>query len=195
MLNPYVSIGRNCVISNEVLVDRNIKIGDYTTVNRRTEIFTGEANANISIGKFCAIASDVLIRADNHSIRTPSISTLIRRLCDLPLPPESSKGDICVGHDVWIGHGATILSGVSVGNGAIVAAGAVVTADVPPYAIVGGVPAKLLRCRFSGSIPFQLEEIAWWHWDTEKIRRNTKFFGADLTSLADNTILADLIED
>lgn len=195
LVNPGISIGDNCIIREFVNADHNIKIGRNTTINCRAGLFTGESNAKIRIGNFCAIASDVLIRADNHPISTPSMSTLVRRLCDLPLPPESTKGDICIGHDVWIGHGATILSGVTIGNGAVVAAGAVVTTDVPSYGIVGGVPSKLIRYRFSDSICSQLEEIAFWFWTSERICRNSKFFGMDLRSLPSNFNLFDIIVD
>jgi virginiamycin A acetyltransferase len=91
-----------------------------------------------------------------------------------------SKGDIAVGHDVWIGVGAMILSGVKIGNGAIVAAGAVVTKDVPPYSIVGGVPAKVIRMRLSDSQIAALEKIQWWSWPPEKVKANLEYFYGDV---------------
>jgi acetyltransferase-like isoleucine patch superfamily enzyme len=80
-----------------------------------------------------------------------------------------SRGDIVIGSDVWLGVGALILSGVTVGHGAVVAAGAVVVKDVPPYAIVGGNPARILRMRFEGETVEALLRIAWWNWPQEKI--------------------------
>ncbi len=80
-----------------------------------------------------------------------------------------SKGDIVVGSDVWLGVGALILSGVTVGHGAVVAAGAVVVKDVPPYAIVGGKPARILRMRFERETVEALLRIAWWDWPQDKI--------------------------
>ena len=87
--------------------------------------------------------------------------------------PEAwdNRGDIIIGNDVWIGYEAVILSGVTIGDGAIVAARAVVTRDVPPYAIVGGVPAKPIRQRFSNPDIAQLLELRWWDWPKEKIAR------------------------
>jgi phosphonate metabolism protein (transferase hexapeptide repeat family) len=70
-----------------------------------------------------------------------------------------------VGHDVWIGHGALVMPGVTIGIGAVVGAGAVVTKDVAPYTIVGGVPTRVIRLRFSEPIIKQLLAIAWWDWD------------------------------
>ena len=77
---------------------------------------------------------------------------------------------VVVGHDVWIGHGATVLPGVTVGNGAVIGAGAVVSRDVAPYSIVGGVPAKLIRERFTRSAGERMDRLAWWDWDHDRLR-------------------------
>lgn len=82
------------------------------------------------------------------------------------------KGDIVIGNDVWIGYEAVIMAGVTIGNGAIIGTRAVVTKDVPPYTIVGGVPAKSIRRRFDQATIEKLEALRWWDWDEEKIRRN-----------------------
>ena len=87
-----------------------------------------------------------------------------------------SKSAVVIGNDVWIGESARIMAGVHIGDGAVIAAGAVVTKDVAPYAIVGGVPAKVIKYRFS---PEQIEEllkIEWWNWDEEKIRKHADEF-------------------
>ena len=83
-----------------------------------------------------------------------------------------SKGDIVIGSDVWIGYEAVILSEVTIGDGAIVGARAVVTKDVPPHAVVGGVPAKNIRRRFHEDTVARLMELKWWDWPEEKIRAN-----------------------
>ncbi|WP_414522816.1 CatB-related O-acetyltransferase [Synechococcus sp. R5-12] len=82
-----------------------------------------------------------------------------------------TRGDIVVGHDVWIGYGAKIRSGVTIGNGAVVGMGAVVTRDVPPYAIVAGVPARVVRYRFAPEVIEWLIQLAWWDWPLEAIRQ------------------------
>ena len=88
-----------------------------------------------------------------------------------------NKGDIVIGNDVWIGYEAVIMAGVHIGNGAIIAARAVVTKDVPPYTIVGGVPARPIRKRFDEEVIQELETLQWWNWSAEKIRRCLAYIG------------------
>ena len=86
-----------------------------------------------------------------------------------------NKGDIVIGNDVWIGCEAVIMAGVHIGNGAIIAARAVVTKDVPPYTIVGGIPAKPIRKRFTDDTVQKLETLKWWNWSFEKIRQSLPY--------------------
>jgi tetrahydrodipicolinate N-succinyltransferase len=90
------------------------------------------------------------------------------------------EGIIMIGNDVWIGAGALILSGVTIGDGAIVGAGSVVTHDVPPYAVVGGVPAKIIRFRYNKDQIEALLKIAWWNWNIEKIKANMDYFYGEI---------------
>ena len=90
--------------------------------------------------------------------------------------PTRNNPPVFIGNDVWIGHNVIILPGVTIHDGAVCAAGAVVTHDVPPYTIVGGVPAKPIRKRFSDDIIEQLLKIRWWDWPEEKIRENIEYF-------------------
>jgi virginiamycin A acetyltransferase len=103
----------------------------------------------------------------------------------MPQPSELPfKGDTVIGNDVWIGYETVIMPGVKIGDGAIVAAKSVVVKDVPPYTVVGGNPATLLRQRFSDETINILLEIAWWNWDIEKITRNLeKIVSADIKAL------------
>ena len=86
-----------------------------------------------------------------------------------------------MGKDVWIGCDVTILAGVTIGDGAVIGAGAVVTKDVEPYAIVGGVPAKLIKYRFDEEIRSKLKALDWTSWDDDKIKRNADLFKGELT--------------
>lgn len=91
----------------------------------------------------------------------------------------TSKGDVVIGSDVWIGTDVMILSGVNIGHGAIIAARSVVTHDVPPYTIAAGVPAKVIRRRFSNEIIEKMLTIKWWEWDEARIREAIPWLSSD----------------
>lgn len=96
-----------------------------------------------------------------------------------------NKGDIIIGNDVWIGYDAIIRAGVTIGDGAIIGTRALVTKDVEPYTIVGGIPAKPIRKRFSDETIAELERIRWWDWNEEKIRQNISVLqSGDLRALS-----------
>jgi hypothetical protein len=104
----------------------------------------------------------------------------------------ASKGDVTIGNDVWIGAHATILSGVTIGDGAVVGAGAVVAKDVPPFGIVVGNPARLLRYRFSDEQRAALLRIRWWEWPDEKVMASVEELScADLSAFIDRHDPAD----
>ncbi|MFA6486575.1 MAG: Vat family streptogramin A O-acetyltransferase [Candidatus Magasanikbacteria bacterium] len=131
------------------------------------------------IGKFCAIATGVkfIMNGANHKISGFSTfpfsifgngwEKVLPKTGDLPY-----KGDTVVGNDVWIGYESLIMPGIKIGEGAIIASRSVVTANVPPYTVVGGNPAKEIRKRFSEDIIVRLLKIAWWDWPKEKITNN-----------------------
>ncbi|TGE18890.1 CatB-related O-acetyltransferase [Hymenobacter elongatus] len=181
----------------------NIIVGDYTYYDDFEDPLNFERNVRyhfdfigdkLIIGNFCAIASGVQFIMNGGNHETGPLSTFpfaifghgwesIVEGVDVR-EKYPSKGDTIIGHDVWLGHAATIMPGVRIGNGAIVATQALVTADVPDYAIVGGNPAKVLRHRFDAATVARLNQLAWWHWDAEKITRNLRLLNAtDLDAL------------
>ena len=158
-----------------------VEVGEYTYGLQRECFVAYHPDDRVQIGNYCSIGDGVRFVFGEH--RTDRVTTFpLRAVCfnEVPHADALSKGNIVVGHDVWISAGAMILSGLKIGNGAIIAAGAVVTKDVPPYAIVGGVPARLIRMRLSEAQVAALEKIQWWNWPIEKVRANVEYFYGDV---------------
>lgn len=175
----------------QAITDPAISVGEYTIYNDFIQDPAGFEKNNVLyhypihreqlvIGKFCSIAcgAKFLFNCANHALNSLSTYTFPLFYQEWGLDKENitqawnNKGDIVLGNDVWIGFEAVILAGVTIGNGAIVGARAVVTKDVPPYTIVGGVPAKSIRKRFSQEVITRLEKLRWWDWPENRIRQN-----------------------
>lgn len=152
------------------------------------------------IGRYCCIASNVkTVNGFHPTERIVSIHPFFYSNCacvDLPMLSEcifqefryadsEKKYSVVIGNDVWIGVGAILLAGVTIGDGAVVAAGAVVTKDVPPYTVVGGVPAKPIKKRFTDEEIELLLEYKWWDKSQDWIEKNRYLF-ADINRLCDN---------
>lgn len=182
------------VYLNAVVKDPSIVVGDYTIYNdfvsdplffeRNNVLYHYPVNhERLLIGKFCSIAcgAKFMFNCANHSLKSLSTYTfpLFYEDWDLEKADVASawdnKGDIIIGNDVWIGFEAIVMARVRIGDGAIVAARAVVTHDVPPYTIVGGVPAKVIRKRFDDKVIQKLVTLKWWEWPVGKIRRSLPY--------------------
>lgn len=169
----------------------NVEVGEYTIYNdfvhdprdfeRNNVLYHYPVNGDrLKIGKFCSIAcgAKFLFNSANHALGSLSTYTFPIFYEEWGLDRRSvadawdNKGDIVVGNDVWIGYEAVILSGVTIGDGAVIGARAVVTKDVPPYTIMGGVPARPIRRRFDEVTVETLLRLRWWDWPKEKIARN-----------------------
>jgi virginiamycin A acetyltransferase len=141
------------------------------------------------IGKYCSIAAETtfIMNGGNHMtswLTTYPFPVFGHGWEAVEQPQWPFRGDTQVGNDVWLGYRATIMPGVTIGDGAIVATAAVVTRDVPPYAIVGGNPAALIRSRFDPPTVERLQAIAWWDWHPEKVTRNLRLIcGGDVEAL------------
>ncbi|HPE38311.1 MAG TPA: CatB-related O-acetyltransferase [Bacillota bacterium] len=176
------------VYLKNVIRGKNIEVGDYTMYNdffRDPRDFEKNAvlyhypinNDKLIIGKFSSIAcgTKFIFTAANHAMQSLSNYAFPVFWEEWGIPGKEvvtawdNKGDIVIGNDVWIGYDAVIMSGVTIGDGAVVATRAVVTKDVPPYTIVGGVPAKPIRKRFDDATIEKLETLRWWDFDDEKI--------------------------
>lgn len=157
-----------------ISADSRVSIGRFTYGNPQFMLW--DDTERIQIGAFCSIADQVVIFGGGEH-RVDWVTTFPLRIAfGVPLAGKdghpASKGVTKIGNDVWIGVRAIVLSGVTIGDGAVIGAGAVVTADVAPYAIVAGNPAKVIRYRFAPSEIEKLLSLRWWAWDTDKIEAN-----------------------
>lgn len=174
-----------------VISNPNISIGDFTMYNdfvndpllfeKNNVLYHYPINKDkLMIGKFCSIAcgAKFIFNSANHTLTSLSTYPFPIFFEEWELDRKDvanawdNKGNIVIGNDVWIGYEAVILSGVTIGDGAIIGTRAVVTKDVPPYTIVGGVPAKKIRKRFSDNVISELLKLQWWNWSENKIKKN-----------------------
>lgn len=194
------------VYLNAVVKDPSIEVGDYTIYNdfvsnpllfeQNNVLYHYPINhERLIIGKFCSIAcgTKFLFNYANHTLKSLSTYTFPLFYEDWNLEKSNvsdawdNKGDIIIGNDVWIGYEAIIMAGVHIGDGAIIATRAVVTKDIPPYTIVGGIPANPIRKRFSDDIIQKLEILKWWDWPIEKIHQKLPYIlNGDISNLFDN---------
>lgn len=188
------SQGHSTVYLKNVVKDPAIEVGEYTIYDdfvndprdfQRNNVLYHYPECNhdkLKIGKFCSIAcgAKFLFNGANHTLSSLSTYPFPIFFEEWGLETDTAsiaeawdkKGDIVIGNDVWIGYEAVILAGVTIGDGAVIAARGVVTKDVPPYTIVGGVPAAPIRRKFDDKTIAELETIRWWDWDSETIRCN-----------------------
>jgi hypothetical protein len=158
------SLGRYTEVLEDCLMLES-SLGDYAYLSSGCDV------AYADIGKFASIASDVRIGPTNHPMWRASQHHFTYRSARYGFGPDDDSvfewrraQRTRIGCDVWIGHGAVVLPGVNVDHGAVIGAGAVVSKDVPPYAIVGGVPARIIRERFPAEMRQRLLRLAWWDW-------------------------------
>lgn len=173
---------KNCNIGNfanfaEYSSVRNSCIGAYTSIGRYAKI------THTDIGKYCAISWDTSINALSHPYTHLTISSFpyVPKTGNFVERRTQSYKKVIIKNDVWIGANCTIMPGIKIGNGAIIGAGSVVTKDVPDYAIVAGVPAKIIKYRFPKNIIDELLRLQWWNLDENIIKDNISIWQNDFT--------------
>ena len=192
------------VYLKDVITGPNIEVGEYTIYNdfvrdprdfeKNNVLYHYPINGDrLVIGRFCSIAcgAKFMFTSGNHSMQSLANYTFpiffdewdldAKDICDA----LDNKGDTVIGNDVWIGYEAVIMPGVKIGDGAVIGTRAVVAKDVPPYTIVGGVPAKPIRRRFDDATVEKLEALRWWDWDEDRLKRALPAIQAgDIAALA-----------
>ena len=192
------------VYLKDVITGPNIEVGEYTIYNdfvrdprdfeKNNVLYHYPVNGDrLVIGRFSSIAcgAKFMFTSGNHSMQSLANYTFpiffdewgldAKDICDA----WDNKGDTVIGNDVWIGYEAVIMPGVKIGDGAVIGTRAVVTKDVPPYTIVGGVPAKPIRRRFDDATVEKLEALRWWDWDEDRLKRALPAIQAgDIAALA-----------
>jgi Acetyltransferase (isoleucine patch superfamily) len=178
------------VYLKSIITNPNIIVGDYTMYNdfvsdptqfeKNNVLYHYPVNGDkLIIGKFCSIAcgAKFIFTSANHTLHSLSTYPFPIFFEEWGLDKKQvasawdNKGDTVIGNDVWIGYEAVILSGVHIGDGAIIGTRAVVTKDVPPYTVVGGIPAKEIRKRYDEETIKKLQKLQWWNWPFDMIRQ------------------------
>lgn len=195
---------RNCVLNKDSLI-RDFSQVEGTTLGRRVDLqrmalvfnshigdftYTGRNFTcwNAQIGKFCSISWNVGIGGANHDYNRITQHAFLYApqfgMLENGQAPGYNRFDTecIIGNDVWIGCNAVVCRDVTIGDGAVIAAGAVVTKDVPPYTIVGGVPAKIIKRRCPEDLAIRLRASRWWELDPSVIKVNFKLFNSEITN-------------
>jgi hypothetical protein len=167
---------RDCRFGRYTEVDEHVRMADsvlddYSYVQRGCDLMSTD------VGKFANIAAMVRVNPGFHPMERPTLHHFTYRPVRYGLAEADDdvffewrrRQRVHIGHDTWIGHGVVIMPGVRIGNGAVVGSNSVVTGDVPPYAIVAGAPARVIRRRFAKDIAQALEATAWWDWSHEQL--------------------------
>lgn len=176
---------RNSVLGVRTRIDRNnflsnVALGDFSYTGPFDMIFHCE------IGKFVSISYGVTIGAPEHKYHLLSTHPFIynKEFCILDegqlIRNDKFDKPLIIGNDVWIGCNVTILRGVTIGDGAVIGANSLVNKDVPPYAIVAGCPARIIKYRFEEEVIKKIHELRWWNWDIDKIRKNANLFTKEI---------------
>ena len=175
----------------ESRISGNVEIGRYSSFIGPGSDITARIH-KVTIGNFCSIARNCTIQEFNHITGRCTTYYINRNLINAAGRQKfiwegaeaediESRGPVNIGNDVWVGAQSIILTGVTIGDGAVISANSTVTRDIPPFAIAAGSPAKIIKYRFDHEIIQRLDELEWWYWDDQTIRKNSALFNGPLT--------------
>lgn len=172
------------------------RLSSRTTVGADTWIngpATCKGGASITIGPRCAIGQDLLISTTNHD--TNHANMMLRLHWEHGFVDLEGSQDVSIGPACWIGDRVTVLAGAHIGTGVAIAAGSVVTrGDYPDYAILAGVPARVLRVRAAPEVVSTLVDTQWWQWPGDKVSRNREFFETNIAEADAEALRAAIVE-
>ena len=182
-----IIFGKGVYFNRKSLITaKKVIIGDYSWINNPIKI-RGTNIHTIKIGRFCAFGYNRDLICTNHKTYHANLQMAIQIKCGFNSIVDD-LGAILIANNVWIWDNVTILPGVKIGDGVVIGASSVVSRNIPPFPIAVGVPAKIIKKRFSEEIINELLRIKWWNWDLNKIKRNKEFFEADLNLVEFNTL-------
>lgn len=156
--------GTNIEIGKNTFVDRNCNIGSYSYIGKNCNI------TKATIGRYCSIANNVSIGQGEHDLTKISTSSVFYNSSY----EELTKKECVIGNDVWIGTDSVVLRDVKVGDGAVIGANSVVTKDIPPFAVVVGSPARIIKYRFDDKNIKKIIESKWFEYDIEEAKKVIK---------------------
>ena len=185
----------NSTIANSVFDLSSVSVGNHTYGN--IKILNFGKQEKLTIGHCCSIGPEVvfILNADHNYNYVSTFPFKVKMGIDGCDKEGISKGDIVVEDDVWIGMRCTILSGVHIGRGAVIAAGSVITKDVPPYAIVGGVPAKVIKYRFSEKVIEKLMTVDFSKISRETVQKNLDAFYSPISEENAEEIISKIVSE
>lgn len=206
----HSSVGKKTVVGDFSRLS-NCHVGDYCSIDRQNFLLNSEVGDysytgpwcmifQCSIGKFCSISYGVTIGPPEHNYKLLSTHPFIYRSKydffedDEMIQEQRFEKKLNIGNDVWCGCNSVIARGVNVGDGAVIGANSFVNKDVPPYAIVAGSPAKIIKYRFSENIVNELVNIKWWNLPKSKIQRCKKFFSQEVNAESLNDFKREILK-